>query len=193
MILFLVLIAAFCFPLMAEEGPSTTWENQGSSTESIYRPNVKKVDMSFLQPLELAGMAAGTYLACRSDIMSNCMNTYKTKMNLWSVISNTGLAAITVFAGTLIGGVSTAVAFGPMDTDFDMIKDMNLSDGTRGTMLVCGALCMAGGAYAGYVAGGKSPQKYGEEMIIGSIAGAIVGSYVGELIGSLIFGKTTQK
>lgn len=168
---------------------SESWNGKETSAENIYSPKIKKADMSFLQPIELCGMAAGAYFSCRSDIMSHCMDTYKIRTDLWSVVSNTGLVALTFFAGTLIGGVASSVAFGPMDTDFEIIKDLNLADETRATMVVTGALFMGAGGYIGYNIGGKSPDKYGEEILIGSIAGAIVGSYLGEQLGNIIFGN----
>lgn len=177
----------FCAPLIADD-TTETWMGSESGADDIYSPNSKKSDMSFLQPLELAGMGLGTYLACRSDLMSNAMTSFEEKTDLWSIISNSGVVLLTVFAGTVLGGVATAVAFGPMDLEYEGIKDKGFSEGTRTTMIISGALLMGAGGYIGYLVGNESPQQYGEEIIIGALAGAIVGSYLGEQLGNLIFG-----
>ena len=181
----LVIISA---PLTATD-TTESWMGADSGALDMYKPTVKNEDMSFLQPIEMCGMAAGIYLACRSGIMSSSMAVYKTKTDLWSTVSNTGIVALTVFAGALLGGVATATAFGPMDPDFETIKEMNLSGGARTTMVISGALLMGAGGYMGYRVGGQSPGKYGEAILIGSLAGAIVGSYLGELLGKLMFGE----
>ena len=177
----------FGLPLLASD-TTESWAGADSGAENIYSPNAKKTDMSFLQPIELAGMALGTYFACRSDLMSNAMTSFEEKTDLWSIISNSGVVILTVFAGTVLGGVATAVAFGPMDLEYEGVKDKGYSDGTRASMVISGALLMGAGGYIGYLVGNQSPQQYGEEIIIGARAGAIVGSYLGEQLGNLIFG-----
>jgi hypothetical protein len=73
------------------------------------------------------------------------------------------------------------------------MKENNFNDGTKVLMVGFGAAAMAAGGYAGYMMGGNSPDKYGEEMIAGSIAGAIIGSYFGNLIGGIIFPDNGKK
>lgn len=179
-------------PVFAEDN-SGSWTGTDPVSGSGFNTGAKHEDISFLQPIEMCGMAAGTYLACRSDLMGNALDSYRKKSDIWSIIGNTGIVVLTVFAGTLLGGVTTAVAIGPMDPEFETIKDLHLSDGTRASMVISGALFMGAGGYIGYRVGGKSPEKYGEEVLIGSIAGAIIGYYLGEQMGNLFFGKEKRK
>ncbi|GEM_PF-2574656 len=137
-----------------------------------------------LDYLEMFGMIGGTYLACRSDIMSREISNYS-DTQAFSLLGTTGLIVITAFAGTLIGGVTGAVAFGPVSRDY--MQENKFSDQTRVLMTGFGAAAMAAGGYAGYRVGGNSPEKYGEGILAGSLLGAIVGSYIGYCLGSVIF------
>lgn len=137
-----------------------------------------------LDYLEMLGMIGGTYLACRSDIMSREISNYS-NTQAFSILGTTGLVVITAFAGTVLGGVTGAVAFGPVSQDY--MQENKFSDQTRVLMTGLGAAAMAAGGYAGYRVGGNSPQKYGEGILAGSLLGAIVGSYIGYCLGSVIF------
>ena len=112
-----LVLCVTAFSLPAEDKPEA-WMGDSSGAQNIYSPNEIKEDLTFLKPLELGGMAAGAYLACRSGIMSRCMDSYRLKTDVWSVVGNTGLVIVTAFAGTVLGGVTTAFAFGPMDPEF---------------------------------------------------------------------------
>jgi hypothetical protein len=148
-------------------------------------PHNKALDL-----LELSGMFAGTYLACRSDIMAEDISGYSGSQ-LFSKAEKSGIALLTAFAGTILGGVTAAVAFGPISPDY--MKENNFNDGTKVLMAGFGAAAMAAGGYAGYRLGGNSPDKYGEEIIAGSIVGAVIGSYFGNFLGDLIFPDNGKK
>jgi hypothetical protein len=185
-----VLLFAALLPRLNADSASTAPQSGGQDESRFFNDEPAVPHNKALDLLELSGMFAGTYLACRSDIMSENMAGYADSQ-FFPKVEKSGIALLTAFAGTLLGGVTAAVAFGPISPDY--MKENNFNDGTKVLMVGFGAAAMAAGGYAGYMMGGNSPDKYGEEMIAGSIAGAIIGSYFGNLIGGIIFPDNGKK
>ncbi len=155
-----------------------------------YMDKTAPVHNQALDYLEMFGMIGGTYLACRSNLMSK-ETGYYSNPQAFAMLGTTGLIALTAFAGTIIGGVTGAVAFGPVSPDY--MQENKFNQPTRVIMTGFGAAAMAAGGYAGYRLCGNPPQKYGEGILAGSLIGAIVGSYIGYCIGGMIFPDKPDK